>query len=97
MRKIKGQVSKTRLSRTFGGVISAVVQTSGRVLHHLHKIQAEEPRHLLHSFAGGDIVLGAATVILAMGQDRIAAAINDYLAKKGTVSGPNSPKASSAT
>ncbi len=31
-------------------------------------------------FAGGDIVLGAATVILAMGQGRIAAkAINDYL------------------
>jgi glutamate synthase (NADPH/NADH) small chain len=33
-------------------------------------------------YAGGDIVLGAATVILAMGQGRIAAAaINDYLAK----------------
>jgi glutamate synthase (NADPH) small chain len=33
-------------------------------------------------FAGGDIVLGAATVILAMGQGRIAAAaINDYLAQ----------------
>ncbi len=32
-------------------------------------------------FAGGDIVLGAATVILAMGQGRIAAAaINEYLA-----------------
>ncbi|MCP4612907.1 MAG: NADPH-dependent glutamate synthase [Planctomycetes bacterium] len=31
-------------------------------------------------YAGGDIVLGAATVILAMGQGRIAAAaINDYL------------------
>ena len=31
-------------------------------------------------FAGGDIVLGAATVILAMGQGRKAAkAINDYL------------------
>ncbi len=36
-------------------------------------------------YAGGDIVLGAATVILAMGQGRIAAtAINDYLAKKKT-------------
>ena len=36
-------------------------------------------------YAGGDIVLGAATVILAMGQGRIAAAaINDYLAKKNT-------------
>jgi len=34
-------------------------------------------------FAGGDIVLGAATVILAMGQGRIAAAaINEYLATK---------------
>ncbi len=34
-------------------------------------------------FAGGDIVSGAATVILAMGQGRVAAAsINEYLAKK---------------
>ena len=34
-------------------------------------------------YAGGDIVLGAATVILAMGQGRIAAAaINKYLTKK---------------
>ena len=34
-------------------------------------------------YAGGDIVLGAATVILAMGQGRIAAAaINKYLAMK---------------
>jgi len=34
-------------------------------------------------YAGGDIVLGAATVILAMGQGRIAAAaINEYLKKK---------------
>jgi len=34
-------------------------------------------------YAGGDIVLGAATVILAMGQGRIAAAgINNYLANK---------------
>ena len=34
-------------------------------------------------YAGGDIVLGAATVILAMGQGRIAAAaINEYLAGK---------------
>jgi len=33
-------------------------------------------------FAGGDIVLGAATVILAMGQGRrAAAAINDMLSK----------------
>lgn len=35
-------------------------------------------------FAGGDIVSGAATVILAMGQGRVAAAgINEYLANKG--------------
>ena len=35
-------------------------------------------------FAGGDIVSGAATVILAMGQGRIAAAgINEYVANKG--------------
>jgi glutamate synthase (NADPH/NADH) small chain len=34
-------------------------------------------------FAGGDIVLGAATVILAMGQGRTAAAaIHEYLAAK---------------
>ena len=34
-------------------------------------------------YAGGDIVLGAATVILAMGQGRIAAAaINEYLAEQ---------------
>jgi glutamate synthase (NADPH/NADH) small chain len=34
-------------------------------------------------YAGGDIVLGAATVILAMGQGRIAAnAMNKYLAEK---------------
>jgi glutamate synthase (NADPH) small chain len=34
-------------------------------------------------YAGGDIVLGAATVILAMGQGRVAAkSINEYLASK---------------
>ncbi len=34
-------------------------------------------------YAGGDIVLGAATIILAMGQGRIAAtSINEYLVKK---------------
>ncbi|MHC5074111.1 MAG: FAD-dependent oxidoreductase, partial [Planctomycetota bacterium] len=36
-------------------------------------------------YAGGDIVLGAATVILAMGQGRIAAAaMNEYLENKRT-------------
>ena len=39
-------------------------------------------------YAGGDIVLGAATVILAMGQGRIAAAsINQYLREKKQVKG----------
>ncbi len=38
-------------------------------------------------YAGGDIVLGAATVILAMGQGRIAAAaINEHLAQKESAS-----------
>ena len=37
-------------------------------------------------WAGGDIVLGAATVILAMGEGRRAAAsINKYLAEKQAV------------
>ena len=37
-------------------------------------------------YAGGDIVMGAATVILAMGQGRTAAAgINNYLAQKAGV------------
>jgi len=39
-------------------------------------------------FAGGDIVLGAATVILAMGQGRTAAvAMNEYLAQKQDAAG----------
>ena len=39
-------------------------------------------------FAGGDIVLGAATVILAMGQGRKAArAIHAYLSSRGGISG----------
>jgi len=38
---------------------------------------------VLGVYAGGDIVSGAATVIFAMGQGRIAAsAINKYLAEK---------------
>jgi glutamate synthase (NADPH/NADH) small chain len=42
-------------------------------------------------YAGGDIVLGAATVILAMGQGRIAAkAINDYLANNSMTKPPSS-------
>jgi glutamate synthase (NADPH/NADH) small chain len=39
-------------------------------------------------YAGGDIVSGAATVILAMGQGRIAAAaINEYLTRKKKIGG----------
>ncbi len=34
------------------GVLSAVVQTGGQALNHLHKIQAERPDYLLDSFAG---------------------------------------------
>ena len=44
-------------------------------------IDAEAATSIEGVYAGGDIVLGAATVILAMGQGRIAAAsINSYLA-----------------
>ncbi|NQT93942.1 MAG: FAD-dependent oxidoreductase, partial [Lentisphaerae bacterium] len=43
-------------------------------------IDAEACTSIKGVYAGGDIVLGAATVILAMGQGRIAAAsINEYL------------------
>ena len=55
-------------------------------------LKADEKGHILaddkqktslgNVWAGGDIVLGAATVILAMGEGRkAAAAINEYLAK----------------
>lgn len=44
-------------------------------------VDAEQRTSLRHVWAGGDIVLGAATVILAMGEGRKAAAsINAYLA-----------------
>jgi glutamate synthase (NADPH/NADH) small chain len=44
-------------------------------------------------YAGGDIVLGAATVILAMGQGRIAAAaINEYLLQKAATKGAKKDK-----
>ena len=46
------------------------------------KVDEKAETSLPHVFAGGDIVLGAATVILAMGEGRKAAAsINEYLAK----------------
>ena len=34
------------------GVLSAAVQTGGQAVKHLHKIQAQNPRYLLDSFAG---------------------------------------------
>ena len=46
-------------------------------------VNADQATSLPGVFAGGDIVLGAATVILAMGEGRRAAkAINDYLANR---------------
>ncbi len=46
-------------------------------------VNAEQATSIPGVFAGGDIVLGAATVILAMGEGRRAAkAINAYLAKR---------------
>lgn len=45
-------------------------------------VNDENQTSLARVWAGGDIVLGAATVILAMGEGRIAAkSINEYLAK----------------
>ena len=46
-------------------------------------VDEKEQTSLFKVWAGGDIVLGAATVILAMGEGRVAAAsINEYLAGK---------------
>jgi glutamate synthase (NADPH/NADH) small chain len=48
-------------------------------------------------FAGGDIVLGAATVILAMGEGRrAAAAISKYLADADWSGAPEPPVESAA-
>ena len=45
-------------------------------------VDEKQATHHAKVWAGGDIVLGAATVILAMGEGRKAAAgINEYLAK----------------
>ncbi len=39
------------------GVLSAVVKTGGQAIKYLHKIQAQNPHHLLHSFASlGQVV-----------------------------------------
>jgi len=61
-----------------------------QVLNELYQICFKMQQKRLRSetsmegvYVGGDIVLGAATVILAMGQGRIAAvAINKYLTEK---------------
>ena len=46
-------------------------------------VDANQATSIPGVYAGGDIVLGAATVILAMGEGRRAAkAINEYLASK---------------
>ena len=46
-------------------------------------VDANQATSIPGVYAGGDIVLGAATVILAMGEGRRAAkAINAYLATK---------------
>jgi glutamate synthase (NADPH/NADH) small chain len=51
----------------------------GTIIVNEHTMETSVP----NVYAGGDIVSGSATVILAMGQGRIAAAaINEYLAKK---------------
>jgi glutamate synthase (NADPH/NADH) small chain len=46
-------------------------------------VDEKQATSMTRVWAGGDIVLGAATVILAMGEGRKAAAsINEYLAGK---------------
>ena len=49
----------------------------------LEDLYSDVPAQFLHIFAGGDAVTGAATVILAMGAGRkAAAAIHEYLSAK---------------
>jgi len=68
-----GNESNPLLARTTAGL---VVDKKGHVL-----VDAEQKTSLDRVYAGGDIVLGAATVILAMGEGRVAAAsINKLLA-----------------
>jgi glutamate synthase (NADPH/NADH) small chain len=70
-----GNESNPLLARTTPGL---AVDKKGHVL-----VDADQKTALDGVWAGGDIVLGAATVILAMGEGRrAAAAINEYLRVK---------------
>jgi glutamate synthase (NADPH/NADH) small chain len=70
-----GNESNPLLVKTTEGL---VVDKKGRIV-----VGADQKTSLDAVYAGGDIVLGAATVILAMGEGRrAAAAINELLAKK---------------
>jgi len=70
-----GNESNPLLVKTTEGL---VVDKKGRIV-----VQGDQKTSLENVYAGGDIVLGAATVILAMGEGRrAAAAINGLLAEK---------------
>ncbi|HRU29332.1 NADPH-dependent glutamate synthase [Gracilinema caldarium] len=72
-----GNESNPLLVKTTEGL---VVDKKGRIV-----VGADQKTSLDAVYAGGDIVLGAATVILAMGEGRrAAAAINELLAKRGS-------------
>jgi glutamate synthase (NADPH/NADH) small chain len=69
-----GNESNPLLTRTSPGLKA---DRRGRIL-----VDGDQKTSLDRVYAGGDIVLGAATVILAMGEGRrAAAAINELLAK----------------
>jgi glutamate synthase (NADPH/NADH) small chain len=69
-----GNESNPLLTRTIGGLKA---DRRGRIL-----VDGDQKTSLDRVYAGGDIVLGAATVILAMGEGRrAAAAINALLAR----------------
>jgi len=69
-----GNESNPLLIKTTEGL---VVDKKGRIV-----VGADQKTSLDTVYAGGDIVLGAATVILAMGEGRrAAAAINELLAQ----------------
>jgi glutamate synthase (NADPH/NADH) small chain len=70
-----GNESNPLVSRTTNGLS---VDRRGRIL-----VGEDQKTSLEKVYAGGDIVLGAATVILAMGEGRrAAAAVNQLLTKK---------------
>ena len=68
-----GNEPNTLVAKTSGGIAT---DRRGRIT-----VNEEQKTSLDKIYAGGDIVLGAATVILAMGEGRqAAAAINKLLA-----------------